>query len=54
MPAEFGLFVISQSSSGVLIISQSLPIGKAIEALILVWEASTAEEWIDRIVTFPF
>jgi hypothetical protein len=54
MPAEFGRFIMSQTSSGVLIISQSLPIGEAIDALILVWFASTAEEWIDRIVTFPF
>ncbi len=54
MPVEFGLFVTSQSSSGVLILAQSLPIGEAIDALILVWEASTAEEWIDQIVTFPF
>jgi Domain of unknown function (DUF5615) len=54
MPTEFGQFVMSQRSSGVLIISQSLPISEAIDALILVWEASTAEEWIDRIMTFPF
>lgn len=33
---------------------RNLPIGEAIDAIILVWEASTAEEWIDRIVTFPF
>lgn len=54
MPTEFGQFVMSQRSSGVLIISQSLPISEAIDALILVWEASTAEEWIDGIMTFPF
>jgi Domain of unknown function (DUF5615) len=54
MLTEFGQFVMSQRSSGVLIISQSLPISEAIDALILVWEASTAEEWIDRIMTFPF
>jgi predicted nuclease of predicted toxin-antitoxin system len=43
MPAEFGRFIVSQNSSGVLILSQNLPISDAIEALILVWEASTAE-----------
>ena len=26
----------------------------AIEALILVWEASTAEEWINQIMSIPF
>ncbi len=54
MPIEFGQFVISQTSSGVLIISQSLPISEAIDALILVWEASTAEEWINQIMSLPF
>jgi hypothetical protein len=54
MPAEFGQFILSNSSSGVLILSQSLPINKAIEAIILIWEASTAEEWLNQIMTFPF
>jgi Domain of unknown function (DUF5615) len=54
MPTELCQFIISQTSSGVLILSQNLPIGEAIDAIILVWEASTAEEWIDRIMTFPF
>ncbi len=54
MPIEFGQFITSQTSSGVLILSQNLPIGEAIDVIILVWEASTAEEWINQIVTFPF
>lgn len=54
MPTEFGQFISSQTSSGVLILSQSLPVGEAIDAIILVWEASTAEEWINQIMTFPF
>ncbi|MCU0540828.1 MAG: DUF5615 family PIN-like protein [Oscillatoriaceae cyanobacterium Prado104] len=44
MPIEFAEFILSQNSSGVLIISQNLSIGEAIDALILVWEASNAEE----------
>lgn len=54
MPAEFGQFMMSQRSSGVLILSQKLPISEAINVIILVWEASTAEEWVDQIMTFPF
>jgi hypothetical protein len=54
MPREFGKFITSQTSSGVLILSQNLPIGEAIDAIILVWEASTSEEWINQIMTFPF
>jgi Domain of unknown function (DUF5615) len=54
MPTEFGQFISSQTSSGVLILSQNLPISEAIDAIILVWEASTAEEWVDQIMTLPF
>ncbi|MCY7391986.1 MAG: DUF5615 family PIN-like protein [Leptolyngbyaceae cyanobacterium CAN_BIN12] len=54
MPTEFGQYILSRASSGVLILSQSLPISEAIDAIILVWEASTAEEWINQIMTFPF
>ncbi len=54
MPTEFGQFITTQSSSGVLILSQNLPIIEAIDAIILIWEASVAEEWINQIMTFPF
>ena len=53
MPTEFGQFIISKTSSGVLIVSQSLPVSEAINALILVWEVSTAEEWINQIMSVP-
>jgi hypothetical protein len=45
---------MSQTSSGVLILSQSLSIYEAIEALILIWEASIAEEWVNQIMSIPF
>ncbi|XHX77625.1 MAG: DUF5615 family PIN-like protein [Stenomitos frigidus ULC029] len=41
---ESGQFFFSQPSSGILIVSQCLPISEVIDALILVREASTAEE----------
>ncbi len=54
MPTEFGQFIMTQTSSGVLIVPQSLSISEAIDALILIWEASTAEEWINQITSIPF
>ena len=54
VPIEFGQFITPQHSSGVLVLSQRLPIAEAIEAIILIWEASTADEWIDQIMTAPF
>ena len=54
MPTEFGQFILAQSSAGVLIIPQNFPISEAIDALILVWEVTTAEEWINQITSVPF
>lgn len=54
MPTEFGKFIMSASSSGVLILAQNLPISEAIDSLIIVWEASTAEEWVNQIMSIPF
>jgi predicted nuclease of predicted toxin-antitoxin system len=54
MPVEFGEFTLSQASSGVLIISQNLSINDAIEAILLIWQASTSEEWVNQIMTVPF
>ncbi len=55
MPTEFGQFILSQSSSGVLVLFQNLPIS-ATKTLILVWEVSTAEEWVNQtqIMSIPF
>ncbi|RCJ39626.1 hypothetical protein A6770_11065 [Nostoc minutum NIES-26] len=36
MPIEFGKFIMSQNSSGVLVISQKMSVSDAIEALVLV------------------
>ncbi|MEH2448751.1 MAG: DUF5615 family PIN-like protein [Nostoc sp.] len=54
MPAEFGQFIMSQTSCGVLVLSQNLSISEALEAVILVWEVSTAEEWVNQIMSIPF
>jgi len=54
MPAEFGRFILSKNSSGILVISQKLSVSEAIEAIILVWEVSTAEEWVNQIMSIPF
>lgn len=54
MPNAFGEFVMTQMSAGVLIVSQSLPISEAIDALILVWQTSDAETWQNQIASIPF
>jgi len=53
MPGAFGAFATRRQSSGVLIVQQSLPVVLAIEELLLVWAASEAEDWINRISPIP-
>jgi Domain of unknown function (DUF5615) len=53
MPGHFATFTATRTSAGVIMISQNLPIMQAAEDLILIWEASEAEEWIDRLDSLP-
>ncbi|MGR3300907.1 MAG: DUF5615 family PIN-like protein [Candidatus Scalindua sp.] len=53
IPHHFTKFIISQTSPGVLIIPQKLPVANVIEDLILIWATSEAEEWINRIYYLP-
>jgi Domain of unknown function (DUF5615) len=54
MPQHFGDFLQARGSSpGVLLVPQYLPIGEAIEELVLIWSASDAEEWENRILKIP-
>ena len=54
MPNHFATFLASgQHSPGVLLLHQTLPIAQAIEALLLVWDASDSEEWRDRLTYLP-
>ena len=54
MPAHFRRFTKKTASPGLLIVSQTMDIGEAIEQILIVWAASAAQEWIDRIGYIPF
>lgn len=54
MPRHFGEFLMGrQSSPGVFLVSQYAAIGEVIDELVLIWSASDAEEWKNRIVRVP-
>ena len=54
MPAHFRTFRnAGKHSSGVFLIPQSLDVGTAIDELVLVWLASEASEWEDRLEWLP-
>lgn len=42
-----------EATAGLVVARQSLPIGTVIDDLLIVWSASEAEEWTDRIVFLP-
>jgi hypothetical protein len=54
MPDYFGDFLQAHGHSpGVFLVKQSSPLADIIEYLIVVWAASDAEEWTDRIMEVP-
>lgn len=53
MPRYFAEFIANEQSSGVLVIPQKLSIRAVVDDLILIWAASVAEEWINRIQSLP-
>lgn len=53
MPLEFAQFITDRQSSGVIIVSRKLSIADVIEELVIIWAASSAEEWVNRIAKLP-
>jgi hypothetical protein len=53
MPGHFARFILIEASPGLLIVSQKMDISVVIEELLLIWAASEAEEWINRICPIP-
>lgn len=53
MPIHFTNFIATKTSAGIILISQDLSIAQAAEDLVLIWEASEAEEWVNRLDSIP-
>ena len=53
MPQHFAALIKHQQSAGLLIVPQHLPYAIVVEELLLIWTASGAEEWINRIAYLP-
>jgi Domain of unknown function (DUF5615) len=53
MPRTFAEFIARQTSPGLIVIPQSLSLAAAVEDLVLIWSASEAEEWVNRICSLP-
>ena len=53
MPAHFARHVRNARSPGVLLVREAASIATAIEELVMIWAASEAEEWTNRLVWIP-
>ena len=53
MPSHFAEFIARNTSPGVVIASQRLGIPVVVEELLLIWSASEADEWANRITHLP-
>jgi hypothetical protein len=54
MPRHFGDFLEANGQcAGVFLVKQRAPLADVIEALVLVWAASDADEWKNRVVEIP-
>ncbi|HEV8716191.1 MAG TPA: DUF5615 family PIN-like protein [Candidatus Binatia bacterium] len=53
MPHHFAAFIAGKTSAGVILVPKNLPIRQAVEDLVLIWEASEAEEWVNQIDSLP-
>ncbi len=54
MPYHFSEFIQHQTCPGVFIVRKKFEMSKIVEAIILVWNASEPEEWINVISPLPF
>ena len=54
MPHHFGDFLEAHGQcAGVFLVKQRAPLADVIEPLVLVWAASDADEWKNRVVEIP-
>ncbi len=54
MPAAaYGRGAKGESFLGLLMVRQSLPVGKVIDDLLLIWSATELEEWKEQVVFLP-
>lgn len=53
MAKHFSEFIGTETCAGVIIIPQHLPIASAVEDLVLIWSATEARDWINRICFLP-
>jgi hypothetical protein len=54
MPRHFAEFITRSASPGLLVVPQQLAVASVVEDLRLIWFATEAEEWVNRVSFLPF
>lgn len=53
MPRHFAEFITVETSPGLLVVPQHLAVAGVVQDLLLIWLATDAEEWTNRISFLP-
>jgi len=53
MLRHFSEFIAHETSPGLIVVPQSISVAAVVEDLILIWSATEAEEWVNRIGVLP-
>ncbi|MBE9064019.1 DUF5615 family PIN-like protein [cf. Phormidesmis sp. LEGE 11477] len=53
MPMHFADRIVDKSSAGGVVVPQSMAVRAVVGDLVLIWMASEAEEWVNRIRALP-
>jgi len=53
MPEHFARFIASSNSPGLIVVPQHLPVAVVVDDLLLIWHATEADEWINRVAYLP-
>ncbi len=53
MPHHFAAFLAHSASPGVIVVRQHLPVASVAEELVLIWAATSSEEWVNQILYLP-
>ena len=53
MPGHFRQFVKDSTSPGVILLREGVSIVSAIDEIVLIWSATEAAEWVNRLAWIP-
>jgi len=54
MPHHFADFIEAHECPSVILVPKKRPIGSVIEDLLLIWQLSDSDEWVNTIRRLPF